>query len=68
MSVSANRKGSRVGDISNFASLDLPPMSKQSFTVPAPEPTNSSQPAEITFSLKCGEEFLHGLIYAVEAK
>lgn len=69
LSVSADKNGSRPGDISNFASLDLRPMSKQSFTVPVPAPTNGSQsPPEITFSLKYGDEFLYGLIYTVESE
>lgn len=36
--------------------------------VPVPAPTTSSQSPEITFSLKCGDEFLYGLIYTVESE
>jgi len=66
LSVTANRKGSPPGDISHYVSMDLQPMSKQSFTVPSPEPSNGSQPAALTFTLKCGDDFLFGLLYSSE--
>lgn len=63
MSVTANKRGSQPGDISNYASADLPPMSKQTLSAPVPERSSGSQNTELEFTLKAGDEFLFGLVY-----
>lgn len=66
--VTANRNNSEPGDISHFASVDVLPMSKASFSIPRPESGGSSEPAELKFSLKYGDEFVYGLIYVASQK
>lgn len=68
MRVTANKNGGPPGDISNFSSVDLEPMSKQSFHVPVSASANNSQRAEFAFTMKSGEEFVYGPIYAVGLK
>ena len=68
LGATANKINSRLGDIANFAQIDIPPMSKQSFTVVEPETDSPSRPSALTFSLKYGNEFIHSLQYSIAPK
>jgi len=66
MHVAVDKNGSHKGDISNFAFIDLQPMSKEPFSVVAQKPGGSYQPTELNFTLKCDDEYLYDLIYVLQ--
>lgn len=63
MTVYADKKGESTIGSPYFASIDLQPMSRQTLTIRAPEPTTDTPRPEILFSIKVGDEFLHGITY-----
>ncbi len=68
MEVSVNRKMAPLGDISNFASVVVPPMTKAPLAVRKPDLTADPGSQELRFNIRFGEEFVHSLIYVIGAK
>lgn len=52
----------------SFSSVELQPMSKQPLVVRMPDLKGDSTPAEIEFSFKSGNEFLHHLVFELDIK
>lgn len=68
MDVSVNRRMAPPGDISNFASVVVPPMAKAPLAVRKPDLTDDPGAQELRFNIRFGEEFVHSLIYVIGAK
>ena len=68
LEVFANRKNSEPGDISHFASTEVPAMSKAMLSVPKPDVTGGPEHAELSFNFKFGDEYVHSIIYVASSK
>jgi len=66
--VSVNRKGASTGDISNFTNVEVPPMSKALLSVKKPDSVGDIDSKSLSFNIKFGEEFIHGLIYVANTQ
>lgn len=68
LEITANKAESAPGDVTNFSSADVLPMSKRSFTLLDPRGTPASEPVALKFTFKNGEEFLYNIQFLVPAQ
>lgn len=67
LEVWVDRKLAPLGDISNYASVEVPPMSKALLSVKKPSAVDDLAPQELRFTIKFGEELIYGLSYVLGA-